>query len=66
VKSSSADEYINKAEVIRLIDEHRKGRADNSRKIWTMLVFLMWFEIFFPDGSEEAPAKTGNRVYLAV
>ena len=65
VKSSSADEYINKAEVIRLIDEHRKGRADNSRKIWTMLVFLMWFEIFFPDGSEEAPA-TGNRVYMAV
>ena len=33
--------------IIKLLDEHKKGKADNSRKIWTIYVFLLWYEIFF-------------------
>jgi asparagine synthase (glutamine-hydrolysing) len=28
----------------RLLDEHVAGRADNSRKIWALLTFSLWFD----------------------
>ncbi len=33
--------------LVELLDEHRADRADNSRKIWTVYVFLLWYKIFF-------------------
>jgi asparagine synthase (glutamine-hydrolysing) len=30
-----------------LLDEHRAGKADNHRKIWTVYVFLIWYRVFF-------------------
>lgn len=61
VKSSNAEEYINKHEVIRLIDEHQKGRRDNSRKIWTMLTFLLWFEIYYDSNKEQLPFNSDQK-----
>ena len=29
-----------------LLDEHRMGRLDRSRPIWTLLVFMIWHGIF--------------------
>lgn len=31
----------------RLLLEHRAGKADNSRKLWTLLLFAVWRERFF-------------------
>lgn len=33
--------------LVRLLDEHKQGSANNGRKIWTALVFLVWYEQFF-------------------
>lgn len=33
--------------LLDLLDEHKKGTADNSRKIWTVYVFLLWYQIYF-------------------
>lgn len=46
VKKSNTEEYINKNEVLKLIVEHQKGKLDNSRKIWTILTFMIWHEVF--------------------
>ena len=46
VIESQADELIDRAAVLRLIDAHRDGPIDYSRKIWTLLVFLIWHGIF--------------------
>jgi asparagine synthase (glutamine-hydrolysing) len=46
VTESQADELIDRADVLRLIDAHRDGPIDYSRKIWTLLVFLIWHGIF--------------------
>jgi len=44
--------------VTRLIDEHADGRADNSRKIWALLTFSLWFDRYARDsGSAAAAAK---------
>ncbi len=33
----------------RLIDAHRDGPVDHSRRIWTLLVFLLWHGIFVEE-----------------
>lgn len=45
IKDSNADEYINKEAAIKLVEDHRKGPFDLSRKIWTILIFLIWYKI---------------------
>ena len=41
------DKFFNTKKIIKLLDDHKKGKADNSRKIWTIYIFLLWYEIFF-------------------
>ncbi|HHX75274.1 MAG TPA: asparagine synthase (glutamine-hydrolyzing) [Firmicutes bacterium] len=31
-----------------LLADHRAGRADNSRKIWTLVIFALWLQQFAP------------------
>ncbi|WP_243129235.1 asparagine synthetase B family protein [Hathewaya massiliensis] len=49
IKESHTEKYINKDYVIKLLEEHRKGYLDNSRKIWTILIFMLWHKIFIED-----------------
>ena len=46
IKESGTDRYIVKSEVLKLLDMHREGRGDYSRKIWTVLVFMLWHKIY--------------------
>jgi asparagine synthase (glutamine-hydrolysing) len=46
VRDSQADHLVDLAAVQRLIDAHRDGPIDHSRRIWTLLVFLLWHGIF--------------------
>ncbi|MEI4789056.1 asparagine synthase (glutamine-hydrolyzing) [Bacillus sp. FJAT-53060] len=46
IKNSQTDEYINKEYVLDLLKEHCAGKADHSRKIWTVLIFMMWHSIY--------------------
>jgi asparagine synthase (glutamine-hydrolysing) len=46
ITESQADELIDRAAVLALLDAHRAGPHDYSRKIWTLLVFLIWHGIF--------------------
>jgi asparagine synthase (glutamine-hydrolysing) len=47
--SSQADALIDKQAVLRLLDAHRAGPHDYSRKLWTVLVFLLWHGIFVEE-----------------
>ena len=29
-----------------MLDDHREGRSDHSRRLWTLLVFMIWHGIF--------------------
>lgn len=46
IHNSQTDEWIDKQYVLRQLDEHCQGKADNSRKIWTVLIFMIWHQIF--------------------
>lgn len=43
----AASMYFNTDYLLKLLEEHKKDAADNSRKIWTVYVFLVWYQIFF-------------------
>jgi asparagine synthase (glutamine-hydrolysing) len=48
-ESESAAKYFNTEPLIRLLDDHRNGKADNSRKIWTVFSFLIWYKVYFEN-----------------
>lgn len=41
------NKFFNQKAILKILDDHKKGKSDNSRKIWTIYVFLIWYEIFF-------------------
>ncbi|MBV9515429.1 MAG: asparagine synthase (glutamine-hydrolyzing) [Mycobacteriaceae bacterium] len=43
---SQADELIDIAAVRRMLDEHLAGTSDHSRRLWTVLIFMLWHAIF--------------------
>lgn len=46
-ESESSQKFFNTAPLIKLLDDHRDGKADNSRKIWTVFIFLVWYKVYF-------------------
>ncbi len=38
--SPAAEKFFNTDLLVKLLDEHREGKYDNSRKIWTVFIFL--------------------------
>ncbi|MBE6732803.1 MAG: asparagine synthase (glutamine-hydrolyzing) [Ruminococcaceae bacterium] len=47
--SSAAEKYFNTEKLVALLDLHRSGKEDVSRKIWTVYTFLVWYKQFFND-----------------
>jgi asparagine synthase (glutamine-hydrolysing) len=46
ITESQADYLLDRDVALSLLDAHRAGPRDYSRKIWTLLVFLLWHGIF--------------------
>ncbi|MGH3563724.1 MAG: asparagine synthase-related protein, partial [Mycobacterium sp.] len=46
VHSSAAGHLVDLGVVRRMIDEHRCGTSDHSRRLWTVLIFMLWHAIF--------------------
>lgn len=42
-----AQNFFHTDYLVKLLDQHRDGKYDNSRKIWTVFMFLKWYEEFF-------------------
>ena len=45
-EGEASKKYFNTDALIKLLDEHKSGKRDNSRKIWTVFSFLLWYEQF--------------------
>lgn len=48
-ESDTAKKFFNTEILIEFLDEHYSGKEDNSRKVWTMYIFLVWYDIYFKD-----------------
>ena len=49
--SPAAEKFFNTAELLRFLDQHYAGKKDNSRKIWTIYSFLIWYEVYFGENA---------------
>ena len=69
--STTAEKFFNTELLLNYLDEHFEEKEDNSRKIWTIYVFLVWYQIYFgavapedlkpaekPATAAAAPAET--------
>ncbi len=45
IKANPAEEYINTAEALKLLEQHRKGKKDLYHHIWVILSFLTWYKL---------------------
>lgn len=39
--------FFKPKKIIKLLDDHKAGKRDNSRKIWTIYTFLVWYQEYF-------------------
>lgn len=39
--------FFKPKKIIKLLDDHRAEKRDNSRKIWTIYTFLVWYQEYF-------------------
>lgn len=46
IGSSQAGDLIDVDAVRAMLDEHRAGASDHSRRLWTALIFMLWHAIF--------------------
>jgi asparagine synthase (glutamine-hydrolysing) len=46
IDDSGTAEFLDLAAVRRMLDEHRTGPRDHSRRIWAVMVFMLWHGIF--------------------
>ena len=50
--SETAEKYFNTELLVKLLDDHKNQVRDNSRKIWTVFSFLIWYDVFFLQTKE--------------
>ncbi len=55
IDASPIDHLINKQYVMQLLEDHKNGVRDNARKVWTILVFMMWHQIYVERSVTIAP-----------
>ncbi|MDV7244215.1 MULTISPECIES: asparagine synthase (glutamine-hydrolyzing) [Rhodococcus] len=46
IAASGTDHLLDKAAVAKMLDDHRDGVSDHSRRLWTVLTFMVWHGIF--------------------
>lgn len=43
------DQFFDKEKINKILDDHYNGSINNARKIYTILVFLVWYKRYFID-----------------
>ena len=56
-------EFFNQKYVLKLLEEHKKNKKDNYKKVWAVYSFIKWYEVFFFNRKIEAKRKLKNRAY---
>ena len=47
--SAIASKFFAEDALVKLLDEHRAGSRDNSRRVWAVYMFILWYEVYFTE-----------------
>ncbi len=50
-EGETAQKFFHTEALVKWLDEHFSGKEDNSRRVWTVYVFLVWYDIYFNENS---------------
>lgn len=53
--SETAKKFFNTDVITQFLDDHYHNKDDNSRKVWTIYIFLVWYDIYFGDPNDVTP-----------
>lgn len=48
-QSETAQKYFQTSKLLKMLDDHQKGKKDNYRKLWNVFCFLKWYHVFFEE-----------------
>jgi asparagine synthase (glutamine-hydrolysing) len=49
IAESQTDHLLDKAAITAMLEAHRTGTVDHSRRLWTLLIFMIWHGIFVEE-----------------
>ncbi|MDR7000479.1 asparagine synthase (glutamine-hydrolyzing) [Neobacillus niacini] len=49
IRESQTDHLINKKYLLKVLDDHCQDKGDYSRKIWTVLMFMIWHQVYVEE-----------------
>ncbi|MCQ4119000.1 asparagine synthase (glutamine-hydrolyzing) [Rhodococcus tibetensis] len=64
IAASGTDHLLDKAAVAKMLNDHRDGVSDHSRRLWTVLTFMVWHGIFVEHRIEPKIAEPAYPVSL--
>ncbi|MCM2675084.1 asparagine synthase (glutamine-hydrolyzing) [Alkalicoccobacillus plakortidis] len=54
--NKAATTIFNQKEALALLEEHAAGKRDNSRKLWTIICFLIWHSLYIQNSGSSKRA----------
>ena len=52
LENMTCTEYINREAALKMLEEHKEGKCDHYRRLWTILVFVTWYRLYVTDRGE--------------
>lgn len=46
IHTADVGQWLDKTYVLQLLEMHKEGKMDTSRKLWTILMFMLWHQIY--------------------
>ncbi|WP_047152008.1 asparagine synthase (glutamine-hydrolyzing) [Aneurinibacillus tyrosinisolvens] len=50
IHSANVENFINKSAALQMLEQHKEGKIDYSRKLWTIIIFIIWHQIYMEGG----------------
>ena len=54
LNSKVAKKFFNTEILLKMLEEHKNGKKDNYRKVWTVYTFLKWYDVFFSSDDNKS------------
>lgn len=64
INASETDDIFDKKALLEMLQEHRNGVSDHSRRLWTVLAFMVWHGIFIEKRIDPQIEEKEYPVYL--
>lgn len=64
INESQTEAIFDKKAVMEMLNEHREGVSDHSRRLWTVLAFMIWHGIFVERRIDPGIEERDYPVYL--